>query len=122
VGFEFMLLDRPIVVVDCPELLDKARVSQDKAALLRSAAEVVPAEDVAGAVRRGLFHPMRFSAKRRQIASQLFYRPGGASARAVRCVYELLQLSIPDAVSAEPRVAAAPLVRSGFETRTRNHA
>ncbi len=117
-----MLLDRPIVVVDCPELLDKARVNPDKAALLRSAAEVVPAGDVAAAVRRGLLAPSRRSARRREIASHLFYRPGGASARAVRCVYELLRLSIPDAVSAEPRVASAPLVLSDFEARTTNHA
>ena len=37
VGFEFMLLDRPIVIVDCPDLLENADVSRDKVALLRSA-------------------------------------------------------------------------------------
>ncbi len=30
VGFEYMLLDRPVVVVDCPELLVNARISQHK--------------------------------------------------------------------------------------------
>src|SRR5262249_38722977 len=71
VGFEFMLLDRPIVVIDCPELLVKARVNPQKAALLRSAAELVASADgVAQAVRRGLADAGRFSARRRRIASE----------------------------------------------------
>jgi glycosyltransferase involved in cell wall biosynthesis len=122
VGFEFTLLDRPIVIVDCPELLDKARVNPDKAALLRSAAEVVPAEDVAGAVRRGLFNPGRFSARRRQVAAQLFYRPGGASERAVQCVYALLDLRAPDAAPVEVRSIPSLLPLSSYHTRTTNHA
>ena len=40
VGFEFMLLDRPIVVLDSPELIEHARVSPDKVSMLRSAAAV----------------------------------------------------------------------------------
>ena len=122
VGFEFTLLDRPIVIVDCPELLDKARVNPDKVGLLRSAAEVVPAEDVAGGVRRGLFNPGRFSARRRQIAAQLFYRPGGASERAVQCVYALLDLPAPDAGPIEVRSIPSLLPFSSYHTRTTNHA
>jgi glycosyltransferase involved in cell wall biosynthesis len=122
VGFEFMLLDRPIVVVDCPELIEKAQVNPDKVALLRSAAEVVPAGDVAAAVQRGLADPSQRSARRRQIAGQLFYRPGGASERAVRCVYALLDLRAPEPVPAEVKSrAAAPLLLASYQTRTTNN-
>ena len=57
VGFEYMLLDRPVVVIDCPQLLAHARVSRHKAALLRGAAEVVDASDAAAGVRRALADP-----------------------------------------------------------------
>ena len=97
VGFEFMLLDRPIVVIDCPELVEKARVNRDKVALLRSAAEVIQTDgDVSDAVSRGIREPERFSQQRRQIASELFYCPGGAAARAVACVYDLLAMPVPE--------------------------
>ena len=126
VGFEFMLLDRPVVVIDCPELIEKARVNPDKVALLRSAAEVVSADSVADGVRRGLADPLRFSARRRQIAADLFYRPGGATARAVQCVYSLLGLCQPDALPAEAPPASAPMdvtpVLSGYQARTTYHA
>src|SRR5262249_37020944 len=99
VGFEFMLLDRPIVVIDCPELLEKARVNRDKITLLRSAAEVIAIDGaVSDAVGRCLRKPERLSGERRRIANDLFYCPGGAAARAVACVYDLLALPVPDAL------------------------
>jgi CDP-glycerol glycerophosphotransferase (TagB/SpsB family) len=100
VGFEFMLLDRPIVVVDCPELIEKARVNPDKVTMLRSVAEVVErADQVPAAVERGLSDPGRFSERRRFLASELFYCPGGATARATQCGYDLLELAAPEQVS-----------------------
>src|SRR5207244_3261454 len=70
VGFEFMLLDRPIVVVDCPELIKKAHASADKVRLLRSAAVVVDdAAAIARAVVRELAHPAHLSPRRRAIAA-----------------------------------------------------
>ena len=98
VGFEFMLLDRPLVVVDCPALLANARVSRDKWALLRSAADVVGADDVARAVERGLANPHRYSSRRRTVANDLFFGAGRASARAAECIYDLLALAQPAAV------------------------
>jgi hypothetical protein len=110
-----MLLDRPIVVVDCPELIVRARVSRDKVALLRSAADVVadPA-GVAAAVGLSLADPRPHSARRRAISSDLFYCPGGATERAVRCVYELLALPLPEPAG-DPLVVPA---LSTFEART----
>ena len=96
VGFEFMLLDRPLVVIDCPELIRRARISADKVALLRSAAEVVARADAVGpAVRRALSRPHERSERRTAVAHDLFYRPGGATARAADCIYELLEVEAP---------------------------
>src|SRR5207253_10615283 len=107
VGFEFMLLDRPIVVINCPELLEKARVNPQKAALLRSAAEVVDSADgVAQAVRRALTDGGDRGDRRRRIANELFYCPGGAAARAARCVYDLLALPAPES---RPQAASIDL-------------
>ena len=97
VGFEFMLLDRPVIVIDCPELIDKAHVCADKVDRLRSGAEVAhSAVQVAATVVRELQHPQRLSARRRQIADELFYGAGGATDRAVQCIYDLLTLPAPD--------------------------
>jgi hypothetical protein len=77
IGFEFMLLDRPVVVIDCPGLIEKARVSPDKVRLLRSSADVVAgADELVLAVTRALEHPSRLSERRRAGAGDLFYEPG----------------------------------------------
>lgn len=96
VGFEYMLLDRPVVVIDCPELVRKARINPEKVRLLRSGASVVGrASELAGAVRLGLSDPLALSTRRRQIADDLFYRPGSASLRAASAIYDVLELGLP---------------------------
>jgi glycosyltransferase involved in cell wall biosynthesis len=126
VGFEFMLLDRPIAIIDCPELIARARVSADKVALLRSASDLGTADGVESLVARGLSSPRRHSDRRRLIASEMFYRPGGASARAVRCVYSLLGLRAPDALAfaarPHPAPVATPVLQPDYNPRTTNHA
>jgi hypothetical protein len=107
VGFEFMLLDRPIVIVDCPRLIARARVNPQKVELLRSAAEVVSDADAIGpAIRRALGWPSRHGERRKAIADQLFYGPGGATARSAQSIYDLLSLPAPQpppaAVSTDP--------------------
>jgi hypothetical protein len=115
VGFEFMLLDRPVIVVDCPELIEKARVNPDKVVRLRSAADVVTtAAEVPDAVRRALADPSRLGEQRRRVAAELFYCPGSATARATECVYDLLALEAPKplpAVGVEPTPVFATLKR-----------
>jgi hypothetical protein len=99
VGFEFALLDRPIVVIDTPELIRTARVGADKVRALQRAATVV--HDVEGATRavvRSLAEPSRLSDERRALADRSFYRPGTATARAADCIYELLELAAPEGV------------------------
>jgi hypothetical protein len=117
VGFEFMLLDRPVIVIDCPKLIEKARVSADKVNELRGAAAVArTAADVVALVGRELNHPARLSCQRRRIAEQLFYGAGGATGRAVQCIYDLLALPAPTtAPEAERRSAAqSTSIRSVF--------
>jgi GT2 family glycosyltransferase len=107
VGFEYTLLDRPIVVVHCPDLIRHGRVNPQKVALLQSAAHVVrDGAHVADAVLRALGDPAACSAERRAIARELFYRPGGATARAVQCLYDVLQLPTP---LPQPAMTAAPV-------------
>jgi hypothetical protein len=96
VGFEFMVLDRPVVVLDQPELVERARINPEKVRLLQSAARVVTAPGrLAEAVRQELEQPERLSALRRRVASQLFYGCGTATDRAVAVLYDLLRLPAP---------------------------
>ena len=102
VGFEYLVLDRPLIVFDAPDLTRAARVNPEKVALLRSAATVAgSAADVARAAIVELTNPERLSAARRRIAGDLFFEPGGATVRAVALVRGLLTPS--------PRSAAAPI-------------
>jgi hypothetical protein len=117
VGFEFMLLDRPLVIVDCPELLIRARVNPHKVALLRSGADVVEASGVGAGVRRALAEPRRHSVRRRAIGDELFYGAGGAAARAAASIYDAIQLPHPVHIPAPAAVEVAAGFPS-FETRT----
>ena len=93
VGFEFLALDRPLIVYHAPELATAARINPEKIALLRSAAVVVHDVTALGpAARAELDAPARLSRRRRQVSSQLFHDPGRATARALAVVDELLAL------------------------------
>jgi hypothetical protein len=101
-GFEFLLLDRPIVRIHRPALLKVANVHPDYAELLASvSASVEHACGVVNAVTAGLADPSARSAERRLVAEDLFYMPGTATARAVAALYEALEL--------EPVIAAVTL-------------
>jgi len=92
IGFEFLVLDRPLIVFDAPDLPRAARINPEKVHLLRSAADVArtPVE-TAHAVRSALAGPGRLSAPRRRIARELFHEPGSATARAADLVRSVLQ-------------------------------
>jgi hypothetical protein len=111
VGFEFALLDRPIVVYDAPALKEAARIDSEKWALLRSMADVVssPAA-LRTAVDAALASPARLRDARRP-AQALFAHAGEATARALDVVYELLELPMrptAPAPSPAPRQALSP--------------
>ena len=94
IGFEYLVLDRPIIVFDAPDLARTARINPDKVALLRSVASVArtPAE-VMEQASASLARPQAFSAARREVAGELFHEPGQATTRAVTLLRELLYRS-----------------------------
>ena len=118
IGFEYTLLDRPIVIADCPELVDKARINPQKVSLLRRCADVAAdPESVAASVGAALHHPGAHSEARRAVSAELFYKAGGATARAVQCFYDLLALDAPAAVQNAPFQDLHPAF-TPFEART----
>jgi hypothetical protein len=91
VGFEYLTLDRPLVIFDAPGLAEAARINPQKVELLRSAATVVrDATELVRGVSGALAAPARLSMRRRQVASELFHDPGRATWRALALVEELL--------------------------------
>ncbi|HEX5473887.1 MAG TPA: CDP-glycerol glycerophosphotransferase family protein [Vicinamibacterales bacterium] len=108
-GFEFLLLDRPLVRIHRPALLRLANVHPDYVDLLASVAESTDTTaDTVKTVDRALADPSRHSSARRAVAKDLFYRPGGATARAVRELYDAIELEpmpvrpAPDEVTCQP--------------------
>jgi len=68
------------------------------------AAFLCPSErtcETIAAVERGLASPDTLSDTRRAVAADLFYRPGGATARAIRGLYEAIDLEPAPAVVTE---------------------
>jgi hypothetical protein len=93
IAFEYMLLDRPLVVVDRPELIAQARINVEKVHQLREAASVVRnADQLVPTVIESLQQPQRLSAERTRIANTLFYKPGTATDRALAHIYRYLNL------------------------------
>jgi hypothetical protein len=91
IGFEFCALDRPLIVLDVPELLAAARVDRGRVQSLRAAADVIEcADDVPAAVARALSEPAARRAERRAAASEVFYDPGRATERALSLCYDML--------------------------------
>jgi hypothetical protein len=96
IAFEYMLLDRPLVVIERPALIERAGINPEKVHRLRAAADVAPdAGRAVAAVMQGLRAPGRLSVERRRTAADLFYRPGTATDRAVALIYQLIELPLP---------------------------
>lgn len=92
IGFEYLVLDRPLLVFDAPDLARAARVNPEKVALLRSAATVAGTpDDLVSAARAELCDPARLSSMRTRVASEMFYRPGGATRRALELIERVLR-------------------------------
>jgi CDP-glycerol glycerophosphotransferase (TagB/SpsB family) len=100
-GFEFLLRDRPIVRIHRPQLIELASIHADYVSLLASVSR--SADDLAGAiaaVEQGLADPDVQSEQRRRVAADLFYKPGGATARSIRELYDVIELDPAVAVLA----------------------
>ena len=87
-----MVLDRPVVVLDQPALIEHARINPEKVALMQSAARVVgDSSRLLEAVLVELGAPDRLSTERQRLASELFFGYGHATDRATAAIYELLE-------------------------------
>lgn len=95
VSSEYSLLDRPMVFLDVPQLLDAMRVkgvSLDLETWGRKGGVTVRWPDEAvDAVRWSLAHPRAQSAIRREMARDLFFNPGQATEAAVAWVRARLE-------------------------------
>ena len=113
-----MLLDRPVVVFDAPELIARAKVNREKVAMLRGAADVAhDADGIRDAVERALANPAERTAQRRAISQLLFYEPGTAAQRAADCIHGLLALPVPAFARAELRPDVARPVLTDVHAR-----
>ena len=93
VGFEYLLLDRPLVRIHVPELIKNTDIEPSYVELLASAStSVTNVDEVMTAVERGLSEPSENSATRIAVANEMFYKPGTATGRAVKELYELMEL------------------------------
>jgi hypothetical protein len=93
IGFEFCLLDRPIVVFDTPHLTRMAHVHPGRIAQLRRAARVIDDASETGPVALAeIENHDHFARARHEVVRDVFYEPGTATARAMSVVYELLGL------------------------------
>jgi hypothetical protein len=109
-GFEYLLLDRPLVRIEIPELLSQASIHPDYVGLLASAAS--NARDTAtamAAVTRALSSPAEHSGERRAVAGELFYKPGTATARCAAALYDVMELAPHASIAreAEPCLQSA---------------
>jgi CDP-glycerol glycerophosphotransferase (TagB/SpsB family) len=107
VGFEYLLLDRPLVRIEVPQLIAATNIHPDYVALMIEAATTVHnADEAVRAVEDSFADPANHSASRRAVAGKLFYKPGTATARAVRELYEEIELQPLAAASVVERPAA----------------
>ena len=98
IGFEYLVLDRPLIVYDAPDLARAARINEEKIVLLRSAATVgSTAAEVARLASAAVRLPHAQSNARRRVARELFHDPGRATARAVTMIRQLLYPSKAEA-------------------------
>ena len=101
-GFEYLLRDRPIVRIHRPELIREANIHADYVDLLASvSASVDTVDETLRAVERGLAAPDTLGETRRAVAADIFYRPGGATARAIRQLYDAIDLDPTPALVTE---------------------
>lgn len=111
VALEFMVLDRPVIYIDCPEFYEKTLVTwgndpevsknderfnagRNTGIIVRSIAEL-PAQTA-----RALGNPLEFSPLRKRLSDRFLYNPGNGSKAAVDAMLQILD--IRDVVLSKP--------------------
>jgi CDP-glycerol glycerophosphotransferase len=93
VGFEYLLLDRPLIRIHVPELLEKTDIEPVYVQLMIDAStSVLNIEQLVAAVDESFANPQRKSESRREVAGEMFYQPGTATTRAIAEMYEVIEL------------------------------
>ena len=93
-AFEYLLLNRPLIRIEMPELIARTNIPPDYVALLADASTTVRSvPEIVGAVEHGLANPGLLGHTRRIVAEELFYKPGTATTRAAHELYELMELA-----------------------------
>jgi hypothetical protein len=116
IGFEYLLLDRPVIRIAMQQLITGADIAPEYVDLFATASTTVDsASGVVAAVAAVLGSPAHLSQARRSLAAELFHEPGRATERATAEIYALLELEIPASVTSigrlPPRPMTAPCAR-----------
>ena len=118
IGFEYLLLDRPLIRIAMPQLISGANIATEYVDLMATASTNVESPaGVLAAVDRAVTYPGQLSDARRALAAELFHGPGQATDKAVHELYALMELDVPAcvqpvaAVNALSRNAAGALSR-----------
>jgi hypothetical protein len=93
-GFEYLLLDRPLIRIEMPELIARTNIHPDYVDLLVKASTTVRSpQETVRATELAYSHPTQLSTERKAVAGDLFYKPGTATSRAVTEIYKVIELS-----------------------------
>ena len=93
VGFEYLVLDRPVIRIEVPELIRKTDIEPIYVELLAEASTTTrKVEDTIRAVELAFADPLVKSNNRQAVVREMFYKPGTATERAVANMYEVLEL------------------------------
>ncbi|MEN3338956.1 MAG: hypothetical protein V7647_2632 [Acidobacteriota bacterium] len=96
IGFEYLLLDRPLIRISVPDLIKEANVGTDYVTLIAGASTTVETPSgLIGAVEHAIANPAHLSGARRALAAELFHDPGKATDHATRELYALIELDMP---------------------------
>src|SRR5215470_14403271 len=93
-AFEFLLLDRPLIRIEMPELIARTNIHPDYVALLAKASiSARSVSETVSGVECSFADPNRLSSVRKAVSRELFYKPGTATERAASELYELMELA-----------------------------
>lgn len=93
VGFEYLVLDRPVIRIELPELIRRTDIEPIYVQLLAEASTTTrKVSDTVAAVESSLADPGVKSNNRQAVVREMFYKPGTATQRAVSNMYEVLEL------------------------------
>jgi hypothetical protein len=108
VALEFIILDKPVIYIDCPEFFEKT-LSKVYGGFGETTAELVKndpkanagrhtgivveeIDELSSAVKRCLEKPEEFSQKRKELAKKLSYNPGSAGEVAADTIMKILKI------------------------------